>query len=80
MTFDRDDFRAGRCTSFQINAETLEEHQRRLVREGRMILSREEAKSIFPAAQVERWFQGTPDDPNVDTPRHGAVNGSQEAK
>lgn len=54
--FDSDDARAGRCGRLQINCETLDEHQQRLVSLRMRPLTREEAASSFPAYQVVRHF------------------------
>lgn len=40
----------------QVNTETLDAHQRRMRREGRRPLDREEAIRIFDAGQAEAWF------------------------
>lgn len=46
--------------ALQINAETCTEHQRRMLREGRRLLSRAAAAEIFPADEVEKWFAREP--------------------
>lgn len=46
--------------ALQINAETCIEHQQRMLREGRRLLSRAAAAEIFPADEVEESFETQP--------------------
>jgi len=42
--------------SLQVNTETFGEHQWRLGREGRRLLSRVAAAALFPPEEVDEWF------------------------